>query len=129
MPPSETPNAPINAATEPPPGAGESLSVSLQNCRRFNFRSDFFCSGFHLEFDYLFFRIERFQLTQSHRANRYINQVLFRSAFRPLLFAEKIFSCFNQTFFGQHAYNFRSRDAQAAFAGGFAASSKGRMQG
>src|SRR5438552_18478539 len=41
IPPSDAPNAPINAATEPPPGAGESLSVSLQNWRRSIFRSDF----------------------------------------------------------------------------------------
>src|SRR5438309_803427 len=33
IPPREAPNAPINAATEPPPGAGESLSVSLQPAR------------------------------------------------------------------------------------------------
>ena len=45
MPPRETPKAPINAATEPPPGAGESLSVSLQNWRKFNFRSDFFAAA------------------------------------------------------------------------------------
>src|SRR5205814_4019421 len=42
IPPSETPKAPIKAATEPPPGAGESLKVSLQNSRRFILTSDFF---------------------------------------------------------------------------------------
>jgi len=42
IPPNDAPRAPINAATEPPPGAGESLSVSLQNCRRFIVNSDFF---------------------------------------------------------------------------------------
>ena len=41
IPPSDAPKAPINAATEPPPGAGESLKVSLQNSRRFIFKSDF----------------------------------------------------------------------------------------
>src|SRR6266478_1682383 len=41
IPPRDAPNAPINAATEPPPGAGESLSVSLQNWRKFIFKSDF----------------------------------------------------------------------------------------
>src|SRR6266550_6593218 len=41
IPPNEAPKAPINAATEPPPGAGESLSVSLQNSRKFIFSSDF----------------------------------------------------------------------------------------
>src|SRR5438270_504146 len=35
IPPNEAPSAPINAATEPPPGAGESLRVSLQNSRVF----------------------------------------------------------------------------------------------
>src|SRR5882724_7038569 len=40
IPPSDAPNAPINAATEPPPGAGESLNVSLQNSRRFTFNND-----------------------------------------------------------------------------------------
>src|SRR5947208_13916274 len=33
MPPSDAPNAPLNAATEPPPGAGESLKVALQDSR------------------------------------------------------------------------------------------------
>src|SRR5206468_3897808 len=42
IPPRETPSAPVNAATEQPPGAGESLRVSLQNRRRSNFTSDFF---------------------------------------------------------------------------------------
>src|SRR5207249_7832594 len=42
IPPREAPNAPINAATEPPSGAGESLRVSLQNRRRSNFTIDFF---------------------------------------------------------------------------------------
>src|SRR5437867_513281 len=41
IPPSETPNAPINAATDPPPGAGESPNVSSQNSRRFMFNNDF----------------------------------------------------------------------------------------
>src|SRR6266567_3651211 len=41
IPPSDAPSAPINAATDPPPGAGESLKVSLQNSRRFIFTSDF----------------------------------------------------------------------------------------
>src|SRR5207249_2399991 len=41
IPPNDAPKAPINAATEPPPGAGESLNVSLQNSRRFIFDSDF----------------------------------------------------------------------------------------
>ena len=45
IPPSDAPNAPINAATEPPPGAGESLNVSLQNSRRFIFARDSFCSA------------------------------------------------------------------------------------
>src|SRR6266403_2909733 len=36
IPPNDAPNAPISAATEPPPGAGESLNVSLQNWRRLN---------------------------------------------------------------------------------------------
>src|SRR5207302_6354724 len=40
IPPNEAPSAPINAATEPPPGAGESLRVSLQNSRRFIFARD-----------------------------------------------------------------------------------------
>src|SRR5437899_2277662 len=40
IPPNEAPSAPINAATEPPPGAGESLRVSLQNSRRFIFAKD-----------------------------------------------------------------------------------------
>src|SRR5436190_20319679 len=42
IPPRETPSAPINAATEPPQGAGESLRVSLQNRRRSNRTSDYF---------------------------------------------------------------------------------------
>src|SRR3984893_13154387 len=41
IPPSDAPRAPIKAATDPPPGAGESLNVSLQNSRRFIFTSDF----------------------------------------------------------------------------------------
>src|SRR5204862_4255970 len=45
IPPNEAPSAPINAATEPPPGAGESLRVSLQNSRRFIFARDLFGSA------------------------------------------------------------------------------------
>src|SRR5438128_1863964 len=45
IPPNDAPNAPINAATEPPPGAGESLKVSLQNSRRFIFTSDLFAAA------------------------------------------------------------------------------------
>ena len=45
IPPSDAPNAPINAATEPPPGAGESLNVSLQKSCRFIFARDGFCSA------------------------------------------------------------------------------------
>src|SRR5262249_34744155 len=45
MPPNDAPNAPINAATEPPPGAGESLKVSLQNSRRFILTRDFLDSA------------------------------------------------------------------------------------
>src|SRR5947209_3761412 len=44
IPPNDAPKAPINAATEPPPGAGESLNVSLQNWRTFIFTRDFFDS-------------------------------------------------------------------------------------
>src|SRR5436190_21381493 len=44
IPPNDAPKAPINAATEPPPGAGESLNVSLQNSRRLIFTRDFFDS-------------------------------------------------------------------------------------
>src|SRR5262249_28402599 len=40
IPPNEEPRAPISAATEPPPGAGESLKVSLQNSRTFSFARD-----------------------------------------------------------------------------------------
>jgi len=59
-----------------------------------------------LEFDYLFLRIERFQLTQSHGADRDIDEFFLGSALRPLLFAEKIFACIHQTFLRQHAHNF-----------------------
>ena len=45
IPPNEAPKAPINAATEPPPGAGESLNVSLQNSRKFIFAREFFGSA------------------------------------------------------------------------------------
>ena len=45
IPPNDAPNAPINAATEPPPGAGESLNVSLQNSSTFIFTRDFFDSA------------------------------------------------------------------------------------
>src|SRR5438552_1391256 len=40
IPPNDAPSAPINAATEPPPGAAESLNVSLQNSRTFSFAND-----------------------------------------------------------------------------------------
>src|SRR5262245_27676543 len=43
IPPNDAPSAPISAATEPPPGAGESLKVSSQNLRTVNLASD--CLG------------------------------------------------------------------------------------
>src|SRR5438874_13286962 len=45
IPPNDAPNAPIKAATEPPPGAGESLNVSLQKSRTSIFTRDFFDSA------------------------------------------------------------------------------------
>ncbi len=78
IPPSDAPNAPINAATEPPPGAGESLNVSLQNSRTIHFYEGFFrLSRFDLEFNHLFVWIERLQFAQAHGANRNVDQFLF----------------------------------------------------
>ena len=118
IPPNDAPSAPIRAATDPPPGAGESLSVSLQNWRRFIFTSDFSGRLRDLEFDHFFLRIERLQLAQAHRANREIDQLFLRRALRPFLFAEKIFPGLDEGFLRQHPDDFRAGRAHPALRGG-----------
>ena len=72
---------------EPPPGAGDSDGSLVGECRESHIGklARFLLAGLKHIFDNLLFRLERFQVVESHRLNRNADNLILRDTERALL--------------------------------------------